>query len=134
MFFLFGRSFWVAAAAAMAVMSLAGSAWTSSLAGTQTSKTSSATAVIGGYTVNTVAYNTNSLTPANVTSITFKIVAPGAQPSFVKAQPVTGGTWYTCSTLLSGADYNATCATTSPQWTLVTGLTNMTTLTIVIRQ
>jgi len=134
MFFLFGRSFWVAAAAAMAVLSLAGSAWTGGLTGTQTSKTSAATAVIGGYTVNTVAYNTSSTTPANVTSITFKIVAPGAQPTFVKAQPVTGGTWYTCSTVASGADYNATCATTAPQWTLVTGLTGMTTLTIVIRQ
>lgn len=130
----FGRTFWLAAIAAAAVVSFAGTASTSSLAGTQTPKTSTSAAVIGGYTVTTVAYTLNANTPANVSAITFKIVAPGAQPSFVRAQPVTGGTFYTCSTVLNGVDYDATCATTSPQWTLVSSLTNMTTLTIVIRQ
>ena len=130
----FGRTFWLAVIAAAAVTSFAGSAFTGTLAGAQTSKTSTSASVIGGYTVSNVAYTLNANTPANVDAITFTIVAPGSQPTFVKAQPVTGGTFYTCTTVLSGADYNATCATTAPQWTLVSSLTNMTTLTIVIRQ
>jgi len=133
--FAFGRTFWIAAVAALAATSLTGTALTSALGGSQASQTStSAQAITGGYTVTNIAYNLNVTRPARVDSITFTIVAPGHNPSIVRVQPVTGGTFYTCNTAPSGPDYNATCATTSPQWTLVTNLTNMTALTIVIRQ
>ena len=129
-----GRTFWLAALAAVAVVSIVGSATAGGLGGDQTSATATSATVIGGYTVSNVGYTLSTTSPANVTAITFTIVAPGSQPTLVKAQPVTGGTFYTCTTVASGSNYNATCATTSPQWTLVSSLTNMTTLTIVIRQ
>ncbi len=131
---MFGRTFWLAAAAALAVVSLAGFGQTRGLSGTQASTTATSAAVIGGFTVSNVGYTLNTDAPAQVDSITFTIVSPGSPPSIVRAQPVAGGTFYTCSTSPSGADYIATCATTSPQWTLVSSLINMTTLTIVIRQ
>ena len=120
----FGRSFWLTVVGAIAAIAFTGTAFTASLAGTQTSNTATATTVIGAYNVTTVAY-TLAATPTDIAAITFKIVAPGAQPTFVKAQAVTGGTFYNCTTVLSVSDYNATCATTSPQLT-VAAANNMT--------
>ena len=46
----------------------------------------------------------------------------------------TGTTWYTCNApVVNGADRDVTCPTTSPQLTVVSGLTNQTSLSIVIR-
>jgi len=114
----FGRSFWLTVIGAVAAIAFTGTAFTASLAGTQTSNTATATTVIGAYNVTTVAYTLNATTSTNIDAITFKIVAPGAQPTFVKAQAVTGGTFYNCTTLLVVADYNATCASTTPQLTV----------------
>ena len=115
---LVGRSFWLSALAGLATVAVAGTAFTAGLGGDQSSKTATAATVIGTYNVTTVAY-TLGATPTNIDAITFKIVAPGAQPSVVKAQAVNpGGTFYNCTTVLSGADYNATCASTSPQLTV----------------
>ena len=120
----FGRPFWLTVVGAIAAIAVTGTAFTASLAGTQTSNTATATTVIGAYTVNNVTY-TLAATPTDISAITFKIVAPGAQPTFVKAQAVTAGTFYNCTTVLNVADYDATCATTSPQLT-VAAANNMT--------
>jgi len=130
---LLGRSFWLTLVTAVATLSIAGTAFTNSVT-PPTSRTSTAANVIGEFTVTNVAYNLNTTDPRRVSSITFTIVNPGTTPSFVRVKPVsTGTTWYVCSLVTSGANRNATCNTTSPQWTLVSGLTNMTSLTIVIR-
>lgn len=120
----FGRSFWLTVIGSVVAMSVAGTAFTGALAGTQTSNTATAATVIGAYTVNNVTY-TLAATPTDISAITFKIVAPGAQPTFVKAQAVTAGTFYNCTTVLNVADYDATCASTSPQLT-VAAANNMT--------
>jgi len=130
---LLGRPFLLLMVTAAATLALAGTAFTNSVTA-PTSTTSTSASVIGEFTVSTVAFNLNTTDPRRVDSITFTIVNPGTTPSFVRVKPVsTGTTWYTCSLTPSGGNQNATCATTSPQWTLVTGLTNMTSLTIVIR-
>jgi hypothetical protein len=129
---LLGRPFLLLMVTAAATLALAGTAFTNSVT-TPTSTTSTSASVIGEFTVSNVAYNLNTTDPRNVDSITFTIVNPGTTPSFVRVQPVSGGSWYVCSLAPSGGDQNATCITTSPQWTLVTGLTNMTSLTIIIR-
>lgn len=129
---LLGRPLLLLAVTAAATLSLAGTAFTNSVSA-PTSTSSTSASVIGEFTVTNVAYNLNTTDPRNVDSITFTIVNPGTTPSFVRVQPVTGGDWYVCSLSPSGGNQNATCLTSSPQWTLVTGLTNMTSLTIVIR-
>ena len=125
----FGRTFWMALFGATVAVALGGTAFTASLSGSQASKTATSTTVIGGYAVSTVAYTLGS-TPTAIDAITFKIVAPGAQPGTVKVQAETAGSFYNCSTLLNGADYDATCATTSPALT-VAAANN---LTIVVSQ
>lgn len=130
---LFGRPFLLLTVAAAATLAFAGTAFTGSVT-PPTSRAASGASVIGEFTVNTVAYNLNTTDPRKVDSITFTIVNPGTTPSFVRVRPVSTTTnWYTCSLVTSGLDRLATCNTTSPQWTLVTGLTNMTSLAIVIR-
>jgi len=119
LFQAFGRSFWLAVIGSIAAISVTGSAFTEALAGDQSSKTATAATVIGAYTVNNVTYTLNGTTPTNIDAITFKIIAPGAQPTFVKAQAVNpGGTFYNCTTVLNVADYDATCNSTSPQLTV----------------
>ena len=124
-----GRTFWLSTLAAAATVAIAGTVFTASLSGNQASKTATSATVIGGYNVTTVSY-TLGATPTNIDAITFKIVAPGAQPNSVYAQGVTGGTFYSCSTVLNVADYDATCTTTAPQLT-VAAADN---LTIVVSQ
>lgn len=130
---LFGRPFLLLTVAAAATLAFAGTAFTNGVT-PPSSHTSTAASVIGEFTVSNVAYNLDTTDPRKVASITFTIVNPGTTPTFVRVRPVSSTTnWYTCSLVTSGADRLATCNTTSPQWTLVTGLTNMTSLAIVIR-
>ena len=131
---MFGRAFWVTAIAAVATMSFAGTAITGSVT-PPTSRANAATATIGKYTFGTPAYTLNTTDPRNVDSIVFTITSsPDTKPTFVKARPVSTTTnWYTCTVTGTSSPYTATCATTSPQWTLVNSLTNMTSLTIVAR-
>jgi len=113
-----GRTFWLSMLAAAATVAISGTAFTASLSGSQASKTATSATVIGGYTVTSVGY-TLGAQPTNIDAITFTIVAPGAQPSTVKAQGATGGTFYSCLTVLNIANYDATCASTSPQLTVL---------------
>lgn len=131
---MFGRAFWVTAIAAIATMSFAGTAMTNS--GTLPSSTNSSysTGAIGEFTATGVAYNLNTTDPRKVDSITFTLGTSGTTPTFVKVRPVSSTTnWYTCSLSGSAPSFTATCNTTSPQWTLVSSLTNMTSLSIVVR-
>ena len=66
---------------------------------------------ISGYTVSSVAYSLNTTTPTNLDSVSFTISPTTA--SMVKAQVVSGGSWYSC-TNTSGS---VSCDTTSPQAT-----------------
>lgn len=125
-----GRTFWLAVLGAAATVAIGGTAFTAGLTGDQSSKTASSVTVIGGYSVTTVAY-TLGATPTNIDAITFTIVSPGAQPGTVKAQAdSTGGTFYSCLTVLNVANYDATCNSTSPQLTV----TDADSLTIVVSQ
>lgn len=130
-----GRPFWLIVVAAFATLSIAGTAMTNS-ATVPTTTTSTGAGTIGKFTVSTVKWNLDTTDPRNVSTITFKIVAPGTTPTLVRIKPVsTGTTWYTCNApVVNGADRDVTCPTTSPtQLTVVSGLTNMTNLQIVIR-
>lgn len=124
----FGRMFWVAVVAAVATVSVAGTAMTSALGGSQTSNTATSVQTISGYTVSGITYNLNANTPANVDSIRFTIVNPGHLPGLVRVSP--NGTWFNCTLVAALPNYTATCTTTG--WTLTTNFTG--TVTIVIRQ
>lgn len=129
-----GRPFWLIVITAAATLSIAGTAMTGSTA-VPTTRTSTGAATIGKFTISTVKWNLSTTDPRQVSTITFKIVNPGTTPSLVRIKPVsTGSTWYTCNTpVVNGADRDVTCPTTSPQLTVVSGLTNMTNLQVVIR-
>lgn len=66
---------------------------------------------ISGYAVSSVAYGLNATTPTNVDTVTFTIAPTSA--STVKAQLVSGGSWYACTNTAG----SVSCATTSPQAT-----------------
>ena len=66
------------------------------------------------YTVSGVAYTLNTNRPQRIDSVAFTI-SP-ATPRIVKAQLVSGGSWYAC-TNVSGS---VTCTTTSPQASVTT--------------
>ena len=129
-----GRPFWLMVVAACATLSIASTAMTNSTA-VPTTTTSTGASAIGKFTVSTVKWNLDTTDPRKVATITFTIVAPGTTPSLVRIKPVsTGTTWYTCNApVVNGADRDVTCPTTSPQLTVVSGLTNQTSLSIVIR-
>jgi hypothetical protein len=129
----FGRGFWIVLIAAVATMSLAGTALTNSISAPAKTSSASAAAAIGEFTFDQVAYNLNTTDPRRVDSITFRILNQGTVPGVIRARPVSTGSWYACSGVISAPHVLATCNTTSPQWTLVSGLTNMTSLTVVIR-
>ena len=69
-------------------------------------------AAISGYTVSGVAYTLNASTPSNIDAVTFTLNPTAA--SVVKAQLVSGGSYYSCT----NAAGSVTCATTSPQATV----------------
>jgi len=54
---------------------------------------------ISGYTVTAVSYTLNSTNPANLDSVAFDIVATAgaSAPTTVKAQLVSGGSWFSCT-------------------------------------
>ena len=132
---MFGSRFFLAIVAATTTMAIAGTALTAGVGGSQASNTATFSGAIGKYNIDQVTYNRNVNTPANVDSITFRILAPGHSPSIVRARPVSTASFYTCSVgSPTSGNYPVTCATTSPQWTLVNNLVNMQTLTVVIRQ
>jgi len=70
----------------------------------------SGSGTISGYTVSGVTYTLNTTTPTNIDQVAFTI---SPTTGTVKAQLVSGGSWYSC-TNTSGS---VTCATTSPQAT-----------------
>ena len=62
---------------------------------------------ISGYTVTNVAYTLNSTTPTDMDAVAFTLDKAAGT---VKAQVVSGGTWYDCTN--GGAGNNWTCDTT----------------------
>jgi hypothetical protein len=77
-----------------------------------TTSAGSGAAAISGYAVSGVAYALNATSPTNIDAVTFSISPTAA--TTVKAQLVSGGTFYPC-TNTSGS---VSCATTSPQATV----------------
>lgn len=125
-----GRTFWLATLAATASVAIAGTAFTASLTVPASNSATGAT-VIGAYTVTTLSYTLNGTTPTNIDAITFKIIAPPAQPVTVKAKADSSGIWYSCNTVLNVADYDATCNTTTGTQLTVGNVNN---LTLVVSQ
>lgn len=68
---------------------------------------------ISGYTVSNVAYTINATNPQNLDQVAFTI-APAAAGT-VKIKLAAAGSWYSCA----NAAGSVTCATTSPQATVV---------------
>lgn len=128
-----GQRFWLVAIAAVAAFALGGTAFTQAMTPASTNAAQQAN-TIGGFTTSGLTYTLSTTDPRNVAQVSFTIVNPGLNPSFVRVQPYTGASWYTCTTAPSGSDYIATCATTSPQWTLVSANAYSTTTTIVIKE
>jgi len=54
---------------------------------------------ISGYTIGSVTYVLNSTDPANLDSVGFSVTPAGSnpQPTTVKVQLVTSGTWYSAA-------------------------------------
>ena len=69
---------------------------------------------ISGYTVSGVHYTLNSSDPSKVDQVAFTVDSTPTAGSTLKAQLVSGGSWYSCTN--SGT--SVTCATTSPQATV----------------
>src|SRR5207253_10518196 len=63
---------------------------------------------ITGYTISSVAYTLNS-NPANIDAVTFTINPAAA--GTVKAQLVTGGTWYDCTNVSGSVSCDTTVGT-----------------------
>ena len=92
-------------------VALGGYAYTASNTVPATSAGLGATA-ISGYAVSSVAYSLNASTPSNIDAVTFTLNPTAA--SVVKAQLVTGGSYYSCINTAG----SVSCATTSPQATV----------------
>ena len=101
----------VGTVAVAAVVAMGGYAYTASNTVPATSAGIGATA-ISGYTVSSVAYGLNATTPANIDTVTFTL-SPAAATT-VKAQLVSGGTYYPCTNTAG----SVSCTTTSPQATV----------------
>jgi hypothetical protein len=74
------------------------------------SSAGSGSGAISGYTVSNVSYTLNGANPQNVDQVAFTISPTSGT---VKAQVVSGGSWYACT----NSSGSVTCATTSPQAT-----------------
>ncbi|HWX09193.1 MAG TPA: hypothetical protein VNY33_04375 [Gaiellaceae bacterium] len=66
---------------------------------------------ISGYTISNEAHTINAANPLNVDAVTFTITPSTA--TTVKAQLVSGGSWYACTNTTG----SVSCATTAPQAT-----------------
>jgi hypothetical protein len=64
---------------------------------------------ISGYTISAVSYTLNTTNPQNVDQVAFTISPAGA--TTVKAQLVTGGTWYACVNSSGSVTCNTTVGT-----------------------
>jgi hypothetical protein len=84
----------------------------------------SGSAAISGYTITNVQYGLNATNPQNLDQVTFTI-APAAATT-VRIQLAAAGNWYSCTNSAG----SVTCATTSPQATVVAA----TQLTVVATQ
>ena len=84
----------------------------------------SGSGTISGYTISSVAYTLDSTTPTNLNAVAFTI-SP-TTTSNLKVQLASGGSWYSCTNTAG----SVTCATTSPQATVVAA----TQLTVVATQ
>lgn len=105
------RNRYLVAALAAAVVAPAAYAFTAANT-VPSSNAGSGSAGISGYTVSSVSYTLNASNPQNVDQVAFTI-APTT--GTVKAQLVSGGSWYACT----NSSGSVTCATTSPQATAV---------------
>ena len=103
------RNRYLLAAVAAAIVAPAAYAFTASNT-VPNSNAGSGSGTISGYTVSNVAYTLNASNPQNVDQVAFTI-APTT--GTVKAQLVSGGSWYACTNSAG----SVTCATTSPQAT-----------------
>jgi hypothetical protein len=103
------RHRYLLAAAVAAVVAPAAYAFTAANT-VPNSNAGSGSGTISGYTVSNVSYTLNASNPQNVDQVAFTI-APTT--GTVKAQLVSGGSWYACTNTAG----SVTCATTSPQAT-----------------
>lgn len=109
----FERRALVAACSLVAVLSVAGYAFTASNT-VPNATLGQGSNTISGYTVSSVAYNLNASNPANLDSVSFTI-SP-ATATTVKIQLAAAGSWYSCT----NSSGSVSCATTSPQATAAT--------------
>ncbi|HEV7132334.1 MAG TPA: hypothetical protein VGN27_01220 [Gaiellaceae bacterium] len=105
-----GRRALVATCSLVALLSVAGYAYTASNT-VPNATLGQGSNTISGYTVSSVAYNLNAGNPSNLDSVSFTI-SPAAATS-VKVQLAPAGTWYSCTNTTG----SVSCATTSPQAT-----------------
>ncbi len=61
------------------------------------SKAGDGTGTVTGYAVSAVKYTLDSTNPASAISVGFTLDSTPATGSTIKAQVVSGGTWFTCS-------------------------------------
>lgn len=95
-------------AAVLAAVCVAAGAYAFTASNTVPSTTAgSGSQTISGYTVTNVAYTLNSTTPTNMDAVAFTLDKAAGT---VKAQVVSGGTWYDCTN--GGSGNNWTCDTT----------------------
>jgi hypothetical protein len=103
------RHRYLLAAAVAAVVAPAAYAFTAANT-VPNSNAGSGSGTISGYTVSNVSYTLNASNPQNVDQVAFTI---SPTTGTVKAQLVSGGSWYACTNTAG----SVTCATTSPQAT-----------------
>ena len=103
------RNRYLLAAVAAAVVAPAAYAFTAANT-VPSSNAGSGSGAISGYTISNISYTLNASNPQNVDQVAFTI-APTT--GTVKAQLVSGGSWYACT----NSSGSVTCATTSPQAT-----------------
>jgi hypothetical protein len=103
------RNRYFLAAVAAAVVAPAAYAFTAANT-VPASSAGSGSGAISGYTVSSVSYTLNGANPQNVDQVAFTISPTSGT---VKAQVVSGGSWYACTNSAG----SVTCATTSPQAT-----------------
>ncbi len=70
---------------------------------------------ITGYAVSSVHYTLNGTDPSKVDAVAFTVNSTPVSGSTMKVQLVSGGTWYTCTNVVTAVS----CTTTSPQATVV---------------
>ena len=70
------------------------------------------TGTISGYTISAVTYTLNTTNPQNLASVQFTVANPtgASAPTTVRAQLVSGGSWFTCSNGGTGTTW--ACAVT----------------------